>query len=118
MDREILSPYRVVLVSVGSKEEGVKIARGLLRKKLAACVNIIPGIESHFWWAGKIDKAAEHLLVIKSRREKISRLTQFVVKQHSYDVCEVISLPIAEGGAAYLRWIDLSMGKAPGRARK
>lgn len=118
MNREISSPYRAVLVAVSSKREGVKIARGLLRKKLAACVNIIPGVESHFWWAGKLDKAAEHLLVIKSRREKIPGLTQFVVKQHSYDVCEVISLPIAEGGAAYLRWIDRSIGKAPGRARK
>ena len=102
--------YIVVLATVGSKEEAQKIARGLLEEKLAACVNIIDGVESHFWWQGKIDSAKEALLVIKTKKELFNKLAKKVKSLHSYSVPEIIALPIVTGNTEYLNWINDSTG--------
>ena len=102
--------YIVVLVTAGSKEEAQKIARGLLEEKLAACVNIIDGVESHFWWQGKIDIVKEALLVIKTKKELFNKLAKKVKSLHSYSVPEIIALPIVTGNTEYLNWINDSTG--------
>lgn len=96
----------MVLVTVSGREEAKKIASALLENRLAACVNIVPGVISHFWWQNKIDQADELLLVIKTRLSAIPALTAAIKDNHSYTVPEIIALPIVDGNEDYLRWID------------
>ncbi len=101
--------FCVVFVTAGSRPEARRIARALLERRLVACASIVPGVESHYWWEGKIDHAREWLLVMKTRRNRF-RAVEHVVKQlHSYQVPEIIALPLAAGQADYLRWIDASL---------
>ncbi len=100
--------YTVVFVTASGRKEAQKIARGLLKEKLAACVNIVDGVDSFFWWQGKVDKAREALLVIKTKKGLLRRLIKTVVSLHSYEAPEVIALPIIAGNKKYLDWIDES----------
>ncbi len=104
--------YIVVLVTAGNKKEAKSIAEALIKNKLAACVNIIDNIKSLFWWQGKIDSAQELLLVIKSKKSKLTAVIKLVKSLHSYSVPEIIALPIAGGEKKYLEWIDDSLGKS------
>eukprot|EP00899_Mesostigma_viride_P016253 jgi/Mesvir1/24629/Mv21937-RA.1 len=101
--------YLVLYVTVPSKEVGKSLASGLVQEKLAACVNIIPGIESVYWWQDKVQSDAELLLMVKTAADKVSDLTAYVCKHHPYDTPEVIAVPIVAGSAKYLRWIDDSV---------
>ncbi len=98
--------YIVILVTVKNKAEARKIAQGLLKKQLVACVNIVDGVESHFCWQGKIDKANEVLLIIKSRQKLFEEIVTKVKQLHSYENPEIIALPLAAGSWPYLKWID------------
>lgn len=100
----------VVFSTAGSAEEAEKIARRLVEDRLAACVNVIKEIRSFYRWQGKIEDAAEWLLVIKSSRERFEALRSAVEKLHSYDVPEVIALPVVEGARNYLNWMDSELG--------
>lgn len=100
--------YLIVLVTVSSSEEAETIAYALVEEKLAACVNIIPGLTSIFTWEGKLDRAAELLLVIKTRQERMKELIKTVKDLHSYSVPEIIALPIIGGSEDYLKWVDES----------
>ena len=95
-----------VFITAPNKKEARKIARALIEKKLAACVNIIENIESVFRWEGKIDTAKEAMLVIKSKKTALAAIIKLVKSLHSYQVPEIIALPVAGGDAPYLRWID------------
>lgn len=99
----------VVLVTAPKEPEARKIANYLVTKKLAACVNIMPKIESFFWWEGKIDKAKEFLLVIKTKKQLFNKLVKAVKSKHSYSVPEIIALPIIAGNKDYLEWISESI---------
>ena len=101
--------YVVVYVTVPNPEEGEKIARELLNKKLAACVSTVPGIRSSYWWQGKIENSAECLLIIKTKKTLMNRLTKSVKSIHSYKVPEIISMPISGGNKDYLCWIENSV---------
>jgi periplasmic divalent cation tolerance protein len=99
----------VIFITCANKKEARRIACGLVKNKLAACVNIIDRIESVFWWEGKIDRADEVLLVIKSQKSKLNRVIRLVKTMHSYQVPEIIALPITAGYKPYLDWIDESL---------
>jgi len=101
--------YIVVLVTSSSRQEAEKIAYGLLEKKLAACVNIIDKISSFFWWDAKIDRAEEVLLIIKSKKTKLNQIIKTVKSLHSYEVPEIIALPLIAGHRPYLEWINESV---------
>jgi periplasmic divalent cation tolerance protein len=84
---------------------GEKIAGTLVESKLAACVNIIPGLTSVYWWNGKVNKDPELLLMIKSRQALLPELTSHVKGMHPYAECEVIAAPIMGGSESYIQWI-------------
>ncbi len=96
----------VVFSTCGSDEEARKVARGLVEKRLAACVNVTPGIRSIYRWQGAIEEDSEYLLMIKSRRDLFERLRAELESLHSYDVPEVVALPVVDGSEAYLGWMD------------
>ena len=82
------------------------MARGLVEKRLAACVNVTPGIRSIYRWQGAIEEDSEHLLMIKSRRDLFGQLRAELESLHSYDVPEVVALPVVDGSEAYFGWMD------------
>jgi periplasmic divalent cation tolerance protein len=105
-----MSERVVVLITAGSTEEAQKIAAALVGERLAACVNVIPTVHSVYRWAGKVEEDQETLLVVKSRHEVLDRLIERVRALHSYEVPEIIALPLIAGDAAYLRWLDEQVG--------
>lgn len=97
----------VVLVTCGSAREAKRIARELVARKLAACVNVLEApVRSTYRWKGKVETATERLLLIKSSRKFLTALHAEVERLHSYDIPEFIALPIIAGSPAYLRWLD------------
>ncbi|MFH1201803.1 MAG: divalent-cation tolerance protein CutA [Candidatus Omnitrophota bacterium] len=96
----------VVFITCKNKKEANRIAQGLIKEKLAACVNVINKIESIFFWQGKIDKAAEALLIVKTKKKLLSKLIKKVKVLHSYSVPEIIAIPIIGGSLDYLNWIN------------
>ena len=101
---------RVVLVTCGSFKEARKVARGVVGKRLAACVNIgTAAVESVYWWKGKVETGREFLLVMKTTAARLKALEKEVKKLHSYDVPEFVVLEIAAGSREYLRWVEQSV---------
>ena len=101
-----MSDFIIVLVTASSQEEADGIAADLVGSMLAACVNVIPGVTSVYRWKEELQRDSEWLLVIKSRRDVFGTLVERVQALHSYDVPEIISLPLTGGSEAYLRWLD------------
>ncbi|MFI5174697.1 MAG: divalent-cation tolerance protein CutA [Terriglobia bacterium] len=99
----------IVYVTTGKITEAKKIARALVEKRLAACVNVIPKITSVYRWKEELQTDEEFLLVIKTRRARFDELRKCVESLHSYEVPEVIATPIVEGSANYLNWIEQSV---------
>ncbi len=97
--------YIIVLVTAKNVREANKIASKLVEGKLIACANIVKGVKSIFRWQGKIDKADETLLILKSRKSCFAKIVKTIKKYHSYDVPEIIALPIIDGNKDYLNWI-------------
>jgi periplasmic divalent cation tolerance protein len=100
----------VVLSTASSAQEAKKIARNLVDARLAACVNVVPGMRSFYRWQGKIEDTAEWLLVIKSSRGRFEALRTALEKLHSYEVPEVIALSVIDGAQNYLNWMDGELG--------
>ena len=96
----------VVFITAADAEEARLIADVLLQQKKAACVNIVPGLSSLFWWRDKIDSAKESLLIVKTRASLLDEIVELVKEIHSYDNPEVIALPIVGGSDDYLEWLD------------
>ena len=95
----------IVLTNTGSEQEARKIARALVERKLAACVNIVAGVESTYWWQAKVETATEWMLVIKTVRSKFESIRDAIVELHSYDLPELIAITIEDGSKEYLNWI-------------
>ncbi len=98
----------IVLITAGSDDEAGTIGRALVDEHLAACVNIISGVRSLFFWEGKTQNSRETLLICKSRRQCIEGLVRRVKDLHSYSVPEIIAIPIVAGSRDYLDWIKAS----------
>lgn len=96
----------VVFITASSDEEARKIAKLLLDQRKAACVNIVSGVDSSFWWQGKIDSARESLLIIKTRASTFPKVIELVKTIHNYEVPEIIAMPVIGGNDDYLKWID------------
>ena len=101
-----MSARIVVLSTVERAEDAERIARELVGRGLAACVNVVPGLVSIYRWKGELERAEERLLLIKTRAERFEALREALVALHPYDVPEVLALPIAAGHAPYLAWLD------------
>ena len=95
----------VILITAGSPEEAATIARTLVDEHLAACVNVIPGVRSFFFWEGKTQDAAEVLMICKSRKPLMDAIIARVRTLHSYTVPEIIALPVAAGLPSFLAWL-------------
>jgi periplasmic divalent cation tolerance protein len=104
--KRLKNQHIIVMVTTASKEEAETIAQRLLEAKLIACANIIGPVSSRFLWSGKIDKAEEYLVFMKSRRDLFEKLSESVKALHSYEVPEIIVFPIVAGSKAYLDWLD------------
>ena len=102
--------FRVVLVTSGSLKEARRIARHVVSKRLAACVNIqLNPVESFYTWKGRMESAREHLLVIKTTAKRLAELEREVHRMHSYDVPEFIALVVNAGSQRYLSWLQESV---------
>ena len=103
----------IVLVTAPNKEEAEKIAHSLLNERLIACANIIGPVHSLFWWQDKIDEAQEHIILMKTRKDLFSKLSEKVKSLHSYQVPEIIAIPIVEGFKPYMEWLESSLRTNP-----
>lgn len=97
--------FRIVLSTAGSEEEGARIAKSLVERKLCACVNLAPGIRSFYRWEGAVQDDAEVLLIIKTTQEKLQALSDHLAEIHGYDVPEVLAIAVDKGSASYLEWL-------------
>jgi periplasmic divalent cation tolerance protein len=95
----------VIYITAGTDEEAREVAQVLLEKRKAACVNILPRVRSIFWWQDKLDSAQEILLIVKTKASLVNEIVRLVREVHSYDVPEIIALPIVGGNRDYLEWI-------------
>ena len=96
----------VVLTTCDSEEQAALIARQVVEQRLAACASIIPGARSIYRWKGNVEEAEEFVLVIKTSRAHFDRLRSAIEKIHTYEVPEIIALPVVDGAEAYLAWLD------------
>lgn len=99
----------VALSTVATAEDAERIARSLVEKGVAACVNVVPGVVSFYRWKGRLERDAEVLLVIKTRGERFEQLKAALLAEHPYEVPELVALPIAGGHERYLEWLEDSV---------
>ena len=100
----------LVLTTTGNEAEARKIAHELIERQLAACVNIVPRIQSVYRWEGKVETAEEYLLVIKTTKSRSAEVQAAIRELHSYDLPECIVISLEGGSAEYLKWIEDSVG--------
>jgi periplasmic divalent cation tolerance protein len=105
-----VSEHVLVLSTVAQAEDAERIARALVERRLAACVNVVPGLTSFYRWKGAVQRDEERLLLIKARRDGYAALEQALRELHPYELPEVVALPIDAGSAAYLAWLDENVG--------
>ena len=96
----------IVMITCSSKREAERIGKRLLEERKVACINIIPGINSSFWWKGKIDSCSEVFLLAKTKKKEFVGIVALVKKIHRYEIPEIIALPVINGDKAYLKWME------------
>ena len=96
--------FLVALVTAPDLKTARTLARAALRAKLVACVNIVPKIESQYWWQGKLERGNEVLMILKATRRTLPRLETLILKLHPYDMAEFVVLPVSGGSVRYLAW--------------
>jgi periplasmic divalent cation tolerance protein len=97
--------YIIIIVTTAGEEEAETIVQRLLEARLIACANIVGPVHSRFRWSGKIEKAEEYLIIMKSRKDLFEKLSETVKTLHSYEVPEILALPVVEGSKAYMDWL-------------
>lgn len=105
-----MTDKRIVLTTTGSKEEAQQIAQRLVETRLAACVNILGPIDSVYRWKGQVENSPEYLLLVKTTAAAFESVRKAICELHSYELPECIVLPVEEGSAEYLKWIEESVG--------
>ena len=104
-----MEQFRIVLTTASSRDEAKRIAKALVEGRLAACVNLVGGVESIYRWQGEVEETTEVLLLIKTNVEKLEALETAIRRLHSYDVPEFLIFEVNGGSAAYLKWLDDSL---------
>jgi periplasmic divalent cation tolerance protein len=107
---DLSEPFILVLTTAGSDDQAVQIGRGLVEQRLAACVNVVSLGCSIYRWQGKIEEEEEKLLIVKTSASLFERVREAIRQLHSYDVPEVLAIPIREGDPDYLQWLGESLG--------
>lgn len=104
-------PFHIVFVT-SPRKEAKRLAQGVLSEKLAACVNVVPGIRSWYWWKGKVASDPEVLLILKTVSAKLRLLHRWILKNHPYEIPEFLAFSVNQGDSAYLRWLQTSLGRS------
>src|SRR5271154_816024 len=97
--------FAIVLVTAPGLKTARALAKAVLKAKLIACANLIPKIESHYWWQGKIESGTEVLMILKTQKSKLAALEKLILAQHPYDTPEFLVLPLSAGSNKYLDWL-------------
>jgi periplasmic divalent cation tolerance protein len=100
----------VAFVTTPDLKTARRLAKVALESKVAACANLVPKVESHYWWQGKIEKSSEVLMILKTTKSKLGPLEKLVLANHPYETPEFISFPITDGSSGYLDWLTNSVG--------
>lgn len=106
----------LVLSTVASAEDAERLARAVVERRLAACVNVVPGVVSFYRWKDAVQKDEERLLVMKTRADRFPALRAAIEELHPYEVPEVLAFSVADGASPYLRWLDASVAEEDGPA--
>ena len=104
-----MAAERVVLITCPDQSTARALAGALVSERLAACVNLVPGVESVFWWEGRVDRTQEVLLIVKTTSRRLAALTKAVKQRHPYQVPEILALPVVSGYPPYLAWMRDSL---------
>jgi periplasmic divalent cation tolerance protein len=107
--------FSLVLVTAPNVQTGRLLAKAALQKRLAACINVVPAIESHYWWQGKLEQGAEVLLLFKTPTRLLPALEKLLLAQHPYDTPEFLAISLHAGNRRYLEWLGASVQKEPTR---
>ena len=105
--------YRVVLISAPGAEAGLQLARALVEERLAACGSVVPAVASVYRWRGAVEEEQEALVVLKTTADRVESLTQRARELHSYEVPEILALPVSGGNPGYLDWLTEETRAAP-----
>ncbi|HEY4417644.1 MAG TPA: divalent cation tolerance protein CutA [Verrucomicrobiae bacterium] len=105
--------FAIVLVTAPDLKTARRLARAALAARLIACANLIPKLESHYWWQGKIESGTETLLILKTPKNKLAALEKLLLAQHPYDTPEFLVLPLSAGTGKYLAWLAESCRDSP-----
>jgi periplasmic divalent cation tolerance protein len=105
--------FRLVLVTAPNLKAARALAKAALRQRLAACANLVPKIESHYWWQAKLESSPEVLLIFKTTARQLADLEQTLLAGHPYDTPEIIALPFVSGTPRYLNWLAESVASKP-----
>ncbi len=105
-----MESVRIVYISI-PRDEAEKMALALVEQRLAACVNVVPRIESYFWWDDAVQTDQESLLIVKTTKAKFERLTEYVIENHPYELPEIIALPLIAALPEYVAWVKREAGK-------
>ena len=106
-----MSERLLVLTTVARADDAERVAEELVGRRLAACVNVLPGVRSIYRWKGGVERDEERLLLVKTRADRFEALRDAILALHPYEAPELIAVPIEAGSATYLRWLDESVGK-------
>jgi periplasmic divalent cation tolerance protein len=110
--------FFIVLVTAPDQRTARRLAQTALEARLAACVNLVPAVESHYWWKGKLEAGMEILLLIKTTRAKLARLERLVLKHHPYNTPEFLTVSVTSGNGRYLDWLAASVAPKAARSAK
>ena len=98
--------FHIVLVTAPNRSVARQLAGAALEQRLIACANIVPGVESLYWWQGRIESGREQLLILKSRKPLLARLERLIRELHPYDTPEILAFPLSSGNRRYLDWLQ------------